>query len=93
MKSNPCYKDLVTHCRPGLTPNAQVQCLTLNDQHISNSCRQYRAVMEKQVKDMVMACEEDRARLCAKAPLKEGMVLKCLRDKKDQVSAKCKKVI
>jgi hypothetical protein len=49
--------------------------------------------MEKQVKDMVMACEEDRARLCAKAPLKEGMVLKCLRDKKDQVSAKCKKVI
>lgn len=92
-RSNPCYKDLKRHCVDGLSPNQQVQCLTLNDKQISSSCRQYRAVMDDKVKKMVNACEADRVRLCSKAPAKDGMVLKCLREKKAQVSPACKNLI
>ncbi len=91
--SNPCYKDLMKHCEQGLSPNAQVHCLTLNDKHLSNSCRQYRSVMEGNVQKMVNACEPDRLKLCPKAPLKDGMVLKCLRSKKAQVSPACRNLI
>lgn len=90
---NPCYKDLVRHCEPGLSPNAQVRCLTVNDKHLTSACRQYRAVMDEKVNKMVSACEADRLKLCPKAPLKDGMVLKCLRGKKAQVSAACKNLI
>lgn len=93
VKANPCYKDLVKHCQPGISPNAQVRCLTLNDQYISSSCRQYRVVMEDKVKKMVTACEPDRLKLCPKAPLKDGMVLKCLKEKKAQLSVTCKNLI
>lgn len=93
VNSNPCYKDLAKHCKPGLSPNQQVDCLTVNEKHLSSSCRQYRVVMDDKVNKMVNACEADRKRLCAKAPLKDGMVLKCLRDKKAQVSVACKNLI
>jgi hypothetical protein len=93
VKSNPCYKDLVKFCKPGLSPNAQVQCLTLHDKDLSSACRQYRSVMEEKVAKMVSACEPDRVKLCAKAPLKDGMVLKCLKEKKAQLSPACKNLI
>ncbi|MFL5785901.1 MAG: hypothetical protein ACJ76H_14885 [Bacteriovoracaceae bacterium] len=93
IKANPCYKDLKRHCLPGLSPNAQVRCLTVNDQNLTSACRQHRAVMEDKVKKMVSACENDRVRLCPKAPLKDGLVLKCLKEKKAQVSAGCKSFI
>lgn len=93
VKSNPCYKDLMKHCQPGLSPNAQVRCLALNDQHLTTQCRQYRSVMEDKVQKMVSSCEADRLKLCPKAPLKDGMVLKCLREKKAQVSVACKNLI
>lgn len=92
-KANPCYKDLKRHCVEGLSPNQQVACLTLNDKQLSSACRQYRAVMDDKVGKMVNACEADRVRLCSKAPLKDGMVLKCLREKKAQVSVACKNLI
>lgn len=90
VKSNPCYKDLMKHCVPGLSPNAQVRCLTLNDQHLTTTCRQYRAVMEERINKMVTSCEKDRLKLCPKAPLKDGMVLKCLKEKRAQVSVECR---
>jgi hypothetical protein len=93
VNANPCYKDLMKHCRPGLSPNAQVECLTINDQHITPACRKHRNEMDNRVKQMVHACENDRVKLCSKAPLKDGMVLRCLREKKAQVSAGCKNFI
>ena len=93
VKGNPCYKDLMRHCQPGLSPNAQVRCLMINDKELSSACRQYRSVMEGRVKSMVNACEPDRVKLCPKAPLKDGMVLKCLRENKARVSPACKNLI
>lgn len=92
-KENPCYKDLLTHCRPGLSPNAQVQCLTVNDKHLTSACRKYRTVMDAKVGNMVEACDADRKKLCPKAPLRDGMVLKCLREKKTEVSPACRNLI
>ena len=93
MKANPCYRDLVTHCRPGLSPKDQMDCLTLNEDHLSNSCRQFRKVEKDKIDQMVKLCEADRLRLCKDVPLKDGAVVKCLRQNKAQVSPSCQKLL
>lgn len=93
MKANPCYRDLITHCVPGLNPKAQTECLALNDNHLSNQCKQYRAVEKENIKNMVNFCENDRLKLCKDAPFKDGAVIKCLIKNKAQVSPACKKFL
>ncbi len=93
MKANPCYRDLITHCRPGLSPKDQGDCLTLNDNHLSNSCKQFRFVEANKVKKMEVQCEQDRLKLCKDAPFKDGAILKCLRLNKAKVSAGCASLI
>lgn len=93
MNANPCYKELTKFCKPDLSPNGQIKCLTLHDKELSSSCRQYRAVMDEKVKKMVTACETDRLKFCAKAPLKDGMVLKCLRNRKPELSTACRNLM
>ncbi len=93
MKANPCYRDLITHCRPGISPREQDDCLKLNDEHLSNACRQYRVVEKDKVESMVKLCESDRLKLCKDAPFKDGAVVKCLRQKKTQVSAPCQRLL
>jgi len=88
-RANPCYVDLTRHCRPRLAPQEQHECLSLNEGSLSNACRQFRSVQNDKVKKMVDLCEQDRLKLCAKAPFKDGMVVKCLKLNKMKVSKQC----
>ena len=88
--ANPCYRDLMRHCRPNIGPDDQERCLTVNDKDVSNSCKQFRVNEQDKVQKMVKLCEKDRMKLCASAPLKDGAVVKCLREKKEQLSVECK---
>lgn len=92
-QSNPCYADLRQHCRPGLSASEQHQCLTLNEKHLSSACRQFRVQESDKIKKMVELCEGDRLKLCPKAPFQNGMVLKCLKENKANVSPGCKALI
>lgn len=94
IKSNPCYRDLITHCLPGISPKAQAECLVLNDEHLSNACKQFRAVEKKKVDKMVKVCEPDRLKFCQDAPYKDGAIIKCLRKNKEKLTSKeCKELI
>lgn len=93
MKANACYRDLLTHCRMNLSPEDQNRCLTINEEHLSNACRQFRANEQNKITKMVDVCEPDRLRLCKSAPFKDGAVIKCLRKNKSQVSANCQKFL
>ncbi|HXH74976.1 MAG TPA: hypothetical protein VNJ08_08425 [Bacteriovoracaceae bacterium] len=92
-KANPCYKDLSRHCVPNLPPKQQYECLTLNENHLSNSCRQYRVLESEKVNSMVNLCENDRQKLCANEPFENGMVVKCLRLNKAKLSKACAKLM
>ena len=87
-KANPCYKDLQRHCVPGISADDQNRCLLLNEKEISNACKQYRTTQEGKVKKMIELCEADRVKFCAKAPLNNGMVTKCLRENKAKLTSK-----
>lgn len=93
MKSNPCYRDLITHCKMGISPADQHRCLTVNENELSNACRQFRANEESKVNKMVNLCEQDRLKLCPKAPFKDGQVVKCLRQNKTKVSPACQQLL
>jgi hypothetical protein len=93
MDANPCYKDLKRHCRSGLSPSEQHHCLEINEKDLSPACTQLRVKENEKTKKMVEYCEQDRLRLCPDLPLKDGLVIKCLKEKKSRVSAKCKKLI
>ncbi len=92
-KANPCYRDLIRHCKPNLGPGEQDRCLDLNEKEISNSCKQFRVTESEKLKNMAKVCEPDRVKLCASAPIKDGAVVRCLREKKAQVSKECKALL
>jgi hypothetical protein len=93
MKANPCYRDLITHCRPGIGPSDQNRCLLINENVISNACKQFRANEKSNVDKMVQVCEQDRLKLCKSEPFKDGAIVKCLRKNKAQVSVGCQKFL
>jgi hypothetical protein len=79
----------MTHCRPGLNPKDQSDCLTLNENHLSNACKQYRVLEKSRVGKMIEMCEADRLKLCKNEPFKDGAVIKCLRKNRAQVTKGC----
>ncbi|MGE3608245.1 MAG: hypothetical protein AB7I27_01560 [Bacteriovoracaceae bacterium] len=92
-KANPCYRDLMRHCRPNISPSEQRDCLELNSRELSMACTNYRKQEEKKLDQMVNVCEQDRLKLCPKAPFQDGKILKCLKQNKTKVSAECKKFL
>jgi hypothetical protein len=88
-KANPCYKDLTRHCVPNLPPKQQYECLGLNENHLSNACRQFRVLEKIKIEKMVTVCENDRLKLCANEPFENGRVLKCLKVNKTKISKNC----
>lgn len=92
-KANPCYMDLRKHCKRGLNAMDQHHCLALNEKELSNSCRQFRVTEADKIKKMVDVCERDRLKFCAKAPFKNGMVLKCLKENITKIEPACKALL
>lgn len=88
-RANPCYRDLSRHCVPNITPQQQRECLALNEEHLSNACRQYRVQEKEKVNKMVKFCENDRLKFCANEPFENGKVAKCLRKNKEKLSKAC----
>ncbi len=88
-KANPCYKDLIRHCKPRLKPQQQAECLTLNESNLSLECKSYRVKEQGNINKMVELCEQDRLKLCPKAPFQDGLVVKCLKENKAKVSKAC----
>jgi Golgi apparatus protein 1 len=92
-RANPCYKDLVRHCKPNISPDEQSYCLTLNDRELSSACKHHRVQESKKIESMVTNCEADRLKFCANAPMKNGMVVQCLRKNKASLSPLCKNLL
>ncbi|MDD4975682.1 MAG: cysteine rich repeat-containing protein [Bacteriovorax sp.] len=74
-----------------------VKCLKEHEKEISPDCLgQLAASKEKmraKAKDIYTNCKDDLQKLCKEAAAGKGGKLKCLENKKDQLSAKCKETL
>ncbi len=92
-KTSPCYMDVRRHCKNNLSTTQQHECLEVHKNEISNACTQYRYLEKEKIQKMVKLCEEDRIKICPKAPFQDGMVLKCLKENLNIVSSGCKNLL
>lgn len=95
----PCEKDIAAYCSDAEKGDGAVmKCLSENKDKLSAECKargewmkgSMRRAMKAHREDVSKACAEDLKTLCADAKPGHHAKMKCLRDKKDQVSGACK---
>jgi hypothetical protein len=83
----PCVKDRETFC-PGMKFGpGLLMCLKKHEDKLSAECLAHRDEVKEKIGDLKSACEADAAKLCPDA--KGRARVKCLMEKKAQVSAAC----
>jgi hypothetical protein len=74
-----------------------VKCLKNHDKEISPACNTKltagREKMREKAKAIYANCKDDLQKFCKEATKGHGGKMKCLEDKKDQISEKCKAVL
>ena len=95
MKNHPCAEDAKKFCS-GVEKGhgAIMKCLKEHEKEVSPACTtamtEGKEKMKAKVKDIITNCKDDAKKLCADAPRGHGGKIKCLEEKKDQVSVNCK---
>jgi hypothetical protein len=92
-KMSPCYMDVRRHCKNNITASEEHDCLELNKNELSSACSQFRDLEKVKIQQMVKFCEQDRIKTCPNAPVKNGLVLKCLKENINFISTGCKNLI
>lgn len=89
--NGPCAADREKFCASVEKGGGQViKCLKENEAQLSAECKAHRESMKGAMKDIHAACESDVENLCADIEKGKGRIMKCLKEKKDQVSETCK---
>jgi hypothetical protein len=99
----PCDNDIPRFCK-GVKPGAALMaCLEKNESRLSPSCRDYegrvggnRMEKKEQIREKVRfrkACNEDVVRLCKDTKPGPGVVIKCLSEHENELSAPCSKML
>ena len=90
-----CKEDVEKFCRDVKKGHgAIVQCLRAHEADLSEACKSARAEMNEQIKqrreEIVAACKDDAAKVCADVKPGRGAIAHCLRDHSGQLSEGCK---
>lgn len=89
--SGPCAADREKFCSGVEKGGGQiVKCLKDNEAQLSAECKAHRESVKGAMKDIHAACEDDVESLCGDVQKGKGRIMKCLKEKKDQVSETCK---
>ncbi len=97
-RERPCQADSEKFCKdvkPG--GGAKVRCLAQHESELSGACREnlrrakaHRAKAKQRSSEFFEACKSDAWRLCKSASPGAGRVVRCLTDKKDELSPGCR---
>jgi len=97
-RGRPCQADAEKFCKdvkPG--GGAKVRCLAQHESEVSSACREslrrakaHREEAKRRSREFVEACKADARKLCNRVNPGEGRVVRCLADKKDQLSPACR---
>jgi len=99
--NNPCGADIMKFCKD-VSPanNGIMKCLEEHESELSKACRDHEVKMEglkgerreiaRGRKRFLTDCRDDINKFCKDADLQPGGYAKCIRDKENEVSDRCK---
>jgi hypothetical protein len=99
--NNPCGNDIMKFCK-NVNPenNGILKCLEEHESELSKACLAYEVKMEglkgerreiaRGKKRFLQDCKDDISKFCKDADLQPGGYAKCIREKENSVSARCK---
>lgn len=93
-EAKPCAGDIAKFCgdvKPG--DGLITKCLKKNKDQLSPECKTHIVKVEKALKEVHKACEDDITMFCAGVQPGAGRVLKCLKEHKAELSSKCQEGI
>lgn len=94
----PCAEDIKKFC-PGVEKGEKriAKCLKEHEKELSPACIAKKEARKEKRKEKMKGirenCKEDMETLCKDVPVGKGAKIKCLKEKKDQASDKCKAVL
>ncbi|AFY01401.1 cysteine rich repeat-containing protein [Bdellovibrio bacteriovorus] len=86
-----CAKDRETLCgtiQPG--EGRVLKCMMENTDKLSADCKAKYEKMKDHAGEMKDACHEDYEKFCANVPAGKGRKIKCMMDRKDELTADCR---
>lgn len=94
-QNHPCAEDVKKFCTGVEKGQGRiVKCLKEHESNLAPACTSKMLAGKEKIrakaKDIYANCKEDIQKLCKETAKGKGGKMKCLEDKKDQVSDKCK---
>lgn len=94
-QTHPCAADIKKFCPAVEKGEGRIaKCLKEHEKEISSICSSKmtggKEKMKAKAKDIYTNCKDDLQKLCKEVTKGKGGRMKCLDEKKDKVSAKCK---
>lgn len=95
LADGPCKADREKLCGSTEKGGGQImKCMKENEASLSAECKEHMASKKTEIKQAMKevhaACEADVEALCSDVEKGKGRVMKCLKEKRDQVSEGCK---
>lgn len=89
-----CRADVQKFCKDVKPGGGRViQCLAQHESELSAPCRSRMAKGKQRVEEFAEACKSDAAKVCKDVQPGEGRVVRCLAERKDQLSPACRQKI
>lgn len=89
--ANPCRDDITRHCGDVQAGQGRVaRCIAENREKFSAECQATMSKARDDVEALMVACREDRKRLCADVNPGRGRILRCMHEHRAEITPECR---
>lgn len=89
--NGPCREDMEKFCsEAGDEKGAKMKCMMEHKEELSAECKEMHSKAKEALSEVREACKEDVKKLCGDVESGEGRIMKCLREKRAELSDACK---
>jgi hypothetical protein len=87
----PCAEDAAKYCKdvqPG--GGRMARCMKEHENELSGACKEHILQMKQRGKEIHEACQDDAMKLCKDVKPGKGMIARCLKEHREELSPGCK---